>query len=75
MLIDVEEKLARRRDRGGAAGRLPHQFGWVAEAFAIDDPVDPREPRAYLCRFIDAPAESSRNDRRALKAGSKTLNV
>jgi methylmalonyl-CoA decarboxylase subunit alpha len=26
----------------------------TAEAFAIEDIIDPRETRAYLCRFIDA---------------------
>lgn len=26
----------------------------TAEAFAIEDVIDPRETRAYLCRFIDA---------------------
>jgi acetyl-CoA carboxylase carboxyltransferase component len=26
----------------------------TAEAFAVEDVIDPRETRAYLCRFIDA---------------------
>jgi acetyl-CoA carboxylase carboxyltransferase component len=26
----------------------------TAEAFGVEDIVDPRETRAYLCRFIDA---------------------
>jgi acetyl-CoA carboxylase carboxyltransferase component len=26
----------------------------IAEAFAIEDLIDPRETRPYLCRFIEA---------------------
>ncbi len=26
----------------------------TAEAFGVEDIIDPRETRAYLCRFIDA---------------------
>ncbi|MGE5616124.1 MAG: acyl-CoA carboxylase subunit beta [Bacillota bacterium] len=26
----------------------------TAEAFAVEDVIDPREPRAYLCRYIEA---------------------
>jgi len=26
----------------------------TAEAFAVEEVIDPRETRAYLCRFIDA---------------------
>jgi acetyl-CoA carboxylase carboxyltransferase component len=26
----------------------------TAEAFAVEDVIDPRETRSYLCRFVDA---------------------
>ena len=26
----------------------------TAEAFAVEEVIDPRETRSYLCRFIDA---------------------
>ena len=79
MLADAQaERLERRRARARALGgeekpgveiaaelRSVASPIWATEAFAIEDPVDPRETRAYLCRFIDAHAESSRNDRRA----------
>ena len=54
------------RDRGGSRSRgaraqeiedelraLASPFR-TAEAFGVEDIIDPRETRAYLCRFIDA---------------------
>ena len=34
----------------------------TAEAFGVEDIIDPRETRPYLCRFIDAAQRSSQNE-------------
>ena len=37
----------------------------TAEAFGVEDIIDPRETRPYLCRFIDAAQGSLRTNARA----------
>jgi acetyl-CoA carboxylase carboxyltransferase component len=45
--------VAREREIEAELKRLASPFR-TAEAFAIEDLIDPRETRPYLCQFIDA---------------------
>ena len=48
-----DPKARERGDRGRAARDVASPFR-TAEAFGVEDIIDPRETRPYLCRFIDA---------------------
>jgi acetyl-CoA carboxylase carboxyltransferase component len=46
-------KAAREREIEAELKQLASPFR-TAEAFAIEDLIDPRETRPYLCQFIDS---------------------
>jgi acetyl-CoA carboxylase carboxyltransferase component len=52
-LRNAEDPQARQREIEEELRQLASPFR-TAEAFAVEDIIDPRETRAYLCRFIDA---------------------